>query len=305
MRPAVPRTSITLRVTQSVSIASALAQCGLAAVDAQVLLSHVVGHNRAWLVAHAHDELAVHQAIAFFALAKRRRNGEPVAYLTGIREFWGLPLRVSPAVLIPRPETETLVEVALAHLPADRPCRVLDLGTGCGAVALALARERPDSTVVATDISVAALGLARENAHHLSITNVQWLQSDWYAQLPHDAGVFDVIVSNPPYVNAGDAHMRVGDLRYEPVHALTPGNDGLEALRRIVFDGVTRLQPAGCLAVEHGFDQAAAVRGLFDMAEFRNVRTACDIAGIPRVSYARAAGSSAADAYTAGPAVSS
>lgn len=274
-------------MAQSVSIRSALAQSGLVPVDAQVLLAHVLGCNRAWLIAHADDILSMDHATAFFALAKRRRVGEPVAYLTGVREFWGLPLRISPAVLIPRPETETLVEVALAHLPAREPCRVLDLGTGSGAVALAIAHERPEARVLATDISDAALSVARENAHLLSISNVEWVQSDWYAQLPAAAVDFDLIVSNPPYVEAGDAHMDGGDLRYEPAHALTPGSDGLAAVRRIIFDGVTRLQPLGCLAVEHGYDQADAVRGLFDMAGLRDVRTARDLAGIPRVTYAR------------------
>lgn len=259
-----------------------------------MLLGHVLERNRAWLIAHADDALAPEQADAFFALARRRREGEPVAYLTGAREFWGLSLRVSSAVLIPRPETETLVEVALAHLPKDRATRVLDLGTGSGAVALAIAHERAQAHVVATDVSPDALDIARENARALSIANVQWLRSDWYAQLPRDAEPFDVIVSNPPYVEAGDAHLGEGDVRYEPAHALTPGVDGLLALRRIIAEASSRLREGGCIAVEHGYDQAEAVRGLFVSSGYANVRTARDLAGIERVTYGLRASSEGA-----------
>lgn len=250
-----------------------------------MLLGHVLKRNRAWLIAHADDALSPVETDAFFALARRRRDGEPVAYLTGVREFWGLSLRVSAAVLIPRPETETLVEVALAHLPKDRPTRVLDLGTGSGALALAIAHERPNAHVVATDVSPDALDIARENSRALSIVNVQWLRSDWYAQLPRDHEPFDVIVSNPPYVEAGDAHLGQGDVRYEPAHALTPGVDGLLALRRIIAEASSHLLEGGCLAVEHGYDQAEAARRLFAAAGYGNVRTARDLAGIERVTY--------------------
>jgi len=249
------------------------------------LLSHVLARNRAWLIAHADELLAPEAASAFFALARRRRDGEPVAYLTGVREFWGLPLRVSPAVLIPRHETETLVEVALAHLPSDRATRVLDLGTGSGAVALAIAQERPNATLIATDVSPTALELARENATSLAITNVQWLLSDWYAQLASDAAPFDAIVSNPPYVDAHDPHLAQGDVRYEPAHALTPGIDGLLALHRIIADAAPRLREGGLVAVEHGYDQAEAVRTLFETSGYVGVRTARDLAGIERVTY--------------------
>lgn len=250
-------------------------------------MAHVVGRTRAWLIAHGDDILPPEHAGAFFALAKRRRDGEPVAYLTGTREFWGLSFRVSPAVLIPRPETETLVEVALAFLPKDGAVRVLDLGTGSGAVALAIAHERPKASIVATDVAPAALELARDNAQRLSIGNVAFVSSDWYAQLPAEPAQFDLIVSNPPYVDASDAHMQQGDLRYEPAHALTPGSDALQALKRIVLGARARLKPGGHLAVEHGYDQADAARGLFETAGFADVRTARDLAGIPRVTYGR------------------
>ena len=245
----------------------------------------MLGRNRAWLIAHAEDDLPPDRASAFLGLARRRHDGEPVAYLTGVREFWGLSLRVSPAVLIPRPETETLVEVALAHLPADRETRVLDLGTGSGAVALAIAHERPRAALVATDVSAAALDIARDNARALHIPNVEWLQSDWYAQIASDAEPFDVIVSNPPYVEAHDSHLAQGDVRYEPSHALTPGVDGLLALRRIVAGAAPRLRARGCVAVEHGYDQADAVRALFADAGYDEPRTARDLAGIERVTY--------------------
>src|SRR5581483_10293839 len=211
------------------SIRSAISQSGLVPIDAFVLMAHVLGRNRAWLIAHGDDDLPAEHASAFLALAKRRRDGEPVAYLTGEREFWGLPLRVSPAVLIPRPETETLVEVALALLPSDAPVRVLDLGTGSGAVALAIAHERPNAAIVATDIAQAALDLARSNAERLSLGNITFVRSDWYAELPAAVEPFDLIVSNPPYVDRADEHMQQGDLRYEPEHALTPGADALLA----------------------------------------------------------------------------
>jgi release factor glutamine methyltransferase len=269
----------------AVPIRRALAQSGLVPIDAQVLMGHVLGRNRAWLAAHGDDALAPADAAAFFTLARRRRDGEPIAYLTGVREFWGLPLEVSPAVLIPRPETETLVEVVLARLPADREVRVLDLGTGSGAIALAIAHERPRARVLATDVSADALRIARANAERLRIANVEWVASDWYASLPQAWGdaPFDAIASNPPYVAGGDPHLDEGDVRYEPAGALSPGGDGLDALRAIVDGARSRLARGGVLAVEHGYDQSAAVRELFVAAGFVDIIAARDLAGIPRV----------------------
>jgi release factor glutamine methyltransferase len=272
-------------VTRAGTIRGALEASGLVPLDAQILLAHVVGKDRAWLVAHGADALAREQAVHFFALASRRRAGEPVAYLTGVREFWGLPLAVSPAVLIPRPETEALVELALSYLPPDRDVRVLDLGTGSGAIALALAHERPRARVLATDTSMAALEIARDNAQRLSVVNVEFLCSDWYANLPaaDNRPAFDLIVSNPPYVAARDPHLAEGDVRFEPQPALTPGRGGLEAIGTIVAGARDRLVPGGMLAVEHGYDQAEAVRALFDAAGFAGIVTARDLAGIARV----------------------
>ena len=207
-----------------VTVRRALARTGLVPLDAQVLLAHVLAKERSWLVAHADDPLAAGDAAAFDALAQRRLRGEPVAYLTGVREFWGLPLAVSPAVLIPRPETETLVEVALARLPAERDVRVLDLGTGSGAIALAIAHERPRARVLATDMSMDALAIARGNARRLGIGNAEFAQADWYANLPaawrHLR--FDLIASNPPYVAADDPHLDEGDVRFGRVPRFRP-----------------------------------------------------------------------------------
>jgi len=254
-------------------------------VDAAVLLAHVLGCARTWLVAHDDDPLPRLQADAFFALAKRRRAGEPVAYLTGTREFWGLSLRVTPDVLIPRPETETLVELALEWLPRDGAQRVLDLGTGSGAIALAIAAERPRARVVATDASAAALAVARDNAARLALTNVEFTHADWYDGVP--GGAFDLVVSNPPYVAADDPHLSAGDLRFEPAGALASGVDGLAALRTIVGGAPARLARGGALAVEHGYNQSPAVQDLLREAGFSRITVRRDLAGIPRVAGGR------------------
>jgi release factor glutamine methyltransferase len=268
-----------------VSVRRALAQSGLVPLDAQVLMAHVLGKDRAWLIAHDSDVLARDGMDAFEALAKRRRDGEPIAYLTGIREFWGMPLGVSPAVLIPRPETETLVELTLARLPADRDVRVLDLGTGSGAIALALARERPRAVILATDLSADAIGVARGNAQRLGIANVEFALSDWYADLPpawRDRQC-ELVASNPPYVSVQDPHLAEGDVRFEPAQALASGVDGLAAIRQIVGGAREHLAPGGTLVVEHGFDQSERVRALFAAAGFVEIATGRDLAGIPRV----------------------
>ena len=267
------------------TVRQALAQSGLVPVDAHALLAHAVERDRAWLAAHRDDVLTPAQADAFFALAQRRHAGEPVAYLTGAREFWGLPLRVTPAVLIPRPETETLVELALEWLPRDGAPRVLDLGTGSGAIALAIARERPRARVIATDASAEALAVARGNAGRLDIANVAFAESDWYAGVGD--GPWDLIASNPPYVAARDPHLAEGDLRFEPPAALVAGIDGLDALRTIVAGAPARLAPGGALVVEHGYDQSEAVQRLLQAAGFARIVVRRDLAGIPRVAAGR------------------
>jgi release factor glutamine methyltransferase len=270
-----------------VTVREAVGRSGLAAIDAQVLLAHVLGVDRVWLVAHADDELPPGRCEAFASLVARRREGEPVAYLTGVREFWGLPLVVDPVVLIPRPETEILVDCALAALPRAPRARVLDLGTGSGAIACAIARERPQAEVVATDVSPAALAIAGTNVARLKLANVRLLQSDWYGELPGDAERFDLIASNPPYVAEGDPHLRSGDLRYEPPSALRAGPDGLDALRVVVHGAPARLETGGMLAVEHGFDQGEAVRALMLECGLADVATLNDLAGLERVTHAR------------------
>ena len=268
------------------TVRQALTQAGVAPIDAQVLLAHVLRVDRAWLIAHATDALAHAQVEQFFSLARQRRDGEPVAYLTGWREFWGLSLAVDRSVLIPRPETETLVECALRRLPADRPLRVLDLGTGSGAIALAVAQERSRADVLATDRSAAALVVAGKNADRMKLANVRWLQSDWYAELPAEGARFELIASNPPYIAEGDAHLREGDVRFEPRAALCAGADGLDALRIIIGGARKRLVEGGALVVEHGYDQADAVRDLMVGAGLSSVESLRDLAGIPRVAAA-------------------
>lgn len=282
-------------VGQQITIRAAQIQSGLVPIDARVLLAHVLGADHAWLVGHAQDPLSRLQADTFFALAKRRRDGEPVAYLTGIREFWGLSLAVTPAVLIPRPETEALVETALARLAADRPTRVLDIGTGCGAIALAIARERPLARLMATDLSSAALDVARANAARLGIGNVEFHLSDVYSDISTPsidsvAGRFDLIASNPPYVALGDPHLAEGDLRFEPAAALASGRDGLDILRRIIAGAPSRLVDRGALAVEHGHTQSDVVRALFAAAGLVDIVAVRDLAGVPRVVAGRTSG---------------
>lgn len=253
-----------------------------ARLEAELLLAHALGASRAHLYAWPEGEPDARQRAAFERLVASRERGEPIAYLTGRREFWSLDLAVTPDVLIPRHETELLVERALARIPRDRPVRIADLGTGSGAVALALARERPLAHVTATDSSTAALDVARGNAERLAIGNVAFAAGDWYAAVG-DAR-FDVIVSNPPYIAAGDAHLAAGDLRFEPMPALASGADGLGAIRRIVADAPAHLADEGALLLEHGFDQAVRVRALFDAAGFESIASIRDEGGHERVT---------------------
>jgi release factor glutamine methyltransferase len=253
--------------------------------DADILLAHLLGKPRSWLIAHADDALDASVAARFEALLKRREQGEPVAYLTGHRGFWTLELEVTPATLIPRPETELLVELALARLAQDASPRVVDLGTGSGAIALAIARECPHARVLATDASIAALEVARRNAEGNRIPNVSFAQSDWFAALAGER--FELIVSNPPYVRADDPHLERGDLRFEPASALVSGRDGLDDIRRIVEGARSHLAKDGWLLFEHGWDQGAATRGLLEAAGYREVFTAQDLEQRDRVSGGR------------------
>lgn len=265
-------------------LAAATARLGERA-DAELLLLHVLRQPRSWLFAHADDVPRMDVQTAFSALLERRAAGEPVAYLTGRRGFWSLDLEVTPATLIPRPETELLVELALQRLPPDAACRVADLGTGSGAIALAIASERPHAHVVATDASAEALAVAQRNAQRHAIGNVAFVHGDWLAPLAGQR--FDLIVSNPPYVEAADPHLAQGDLRFEPAAALVSGADGLDAIRRIVRDARTHLEPGGWLLFEHGWNQGVAVRALLADAGYTGIFTAQDLEQRDRVSGSR------------------
>lgn len=254
-------------------------------LEAEVLLTHALGKPRSWLIAHAGDALDEAQLRAYDALVQRRRLGEPVAYLTGRRGFWSLELEVTPATLIPRPETELLVELALERLPKAQRARVADLGTGSGAIALAIARERPSAQVTATDASADALAVAQRNASSHRIANVAFAQGDWLAPLAQQR--FDVIVSNPPYIEAHDPHLAQGDLRFEPASALASGEDGLDDIRRIVSQARRHLLPGGWLLLEHGWNQGEAVRTLLEGAGYADVFTAKDLEQRDRVSGGR------------------
>jgi release factor glutamine methyltransferase len=266
-------------------VSPVLTASGLVPLEAKILLAHVLGCDRAWLTAHGDAVLSPEQASAFEALARRRRRGEPVAYLTGRREFYGLEIEVTPEVLIPRPETEALVEEALAAIPPGAPARVLDLGCGSGAVALAIAHERPRASVLGADVAPAAVELARRNVRRLALANAAFVVSDWFAAIPRER--FAVIVANPPYVAEADAHLDEGDLRFEPRLALTPGADALAAIRGIVAAAPAYLAAGGLLALEHGFDQADAAQTLLRAAGLRDVRSVRDLAGIQRVTSGR------------------
>ena len=262
-------------------IGQALAACGLDPREARLLLSEATGFSEASVLAHAERDVPPQAEAMFADWAARRRAGEPVAYLLGRREFYGLPLTVSPAVLIPRPETELLVELALAHLAEDEAASALDLGTGSGAVALALKQHRPRARIVATEASEAALEVAQRNAMRLGLA-VELHHGRWFEPLADER--FDVVVSNPPYIAEGDPHLAQGDLRFEPRDALAAGADGLAALRTIAAGAAAHLQPAGWLLLEHGQGQDGAVRELLMQAGFEGPASWPDLAGIARVT---------------------
>jgi len=252
-------------------------------LEAEVLLTHITGKDRAHFLAWPERMLEDSLIERFHSLCQRRCRGEPVAYLTGQREFWSRPFRVSPAVLIPRPETELLVETALSLCRVERP-RILDLGTGSGALAITLALELAGSPVVAVDSSAAALACAAANAENLGASSLRLVRSDWFAELGGE-GRFDLIVANPPYVASGDPHLEQGDLRFEPAAALVAGADGLQALRTIIARAPGFLAEDGWLAVEHGYRQGAAVAGLMEASGYRRIATRCDLLGNERVTF--------------------
>jgi release factor glutamine methyltransferase len=287
-----------------------------AKLEAQLLLQYALHVNRAWLISHQDDALQASIHGAYRAMLERRLNGEPIAYILGYREFYGLKLKVTPDTLIPRADTETLVEAALAQIPqniisspsfprrresnlnlnqelnlnqkmdsrlrGNDELRVLDLGTGTGAIALAIAKHRPSTQVTALDASQAALNIAIENAQTLKITNVKFVLSDWFSAIQQDK--FDIIVSNPPYIEAADTHLKQGDLRFEPLSALASGADGMDAIRHIIDACLVYLKPQGWLMLEHGYNQAELVAGLMAKVGFHDIETVNDLAGNPRVT---------------------
>ncbi|MFA7386909.1 MAG: peptide chain release factor N(5)-glutamine methyltransferase [Thiohalobacteraceae bacterium] len=267
------------------SAAATLALHPSARLDAELLLARALGQPRSYLFAWPERTLTEAQAQQFAALAARRAAGEPMAHILGQREFWSLDLEVTPDTLIPRPETELLVERALSRIPTDAQWDVADLGTGTGAIALAVASERPSCRIVACDESAAALAVAEHNARGLALRNLSFHHGSWYTPFARES--FDIILSNPPYIRAGDPHLGVGDVRFEPQSALVAGADGLDDLRSIIADAPDHLRPGGYLLVEHGFDQGAAVAELFTGAGFDAVTTTCDLSGQPRVTEGR------------------
>ncbi len=250
--------------------------------ESQLLLQSVLKVNRAWLIAHENDALQANNHADFQALLTRRLAGEPIAYILGSREFYGLNLTVTPDTLIPRPDTETLVEAALYKIALSAPVAVLDLGTGTGAIALAIAKNRPQTNIIAVDASKVALEIAKQNAENLSIDNVQFILSQWFDALNDKR--FDVIVSNPPYIETGDSHLTQGDLRFEPLSALASGIDGLDDIRQIIADCLIYLKPQGWLMLEHGYHQAESVADLMAEIGLVNVTTLKDLGDNYRVT---------------------
>ncbi len=257
---------------------------GTTKFEAQLLLQHLLNVNRAWLIAHQLDNLQDELYKTFETLLNRRLNGEPIAYILGYREFYGLHLKVTSDTLIPRPDTETLVEAALAKIAINSDCCVLDLGTGSGAIALAIANNRPQATVVGVDASQAALTIAIDNAINLTIENVQFTLSNWFSALNNQT--FDVIVSNPPYIKQADAHLKQGDLRFEPISALASGEDGFDDIRHIVNHSPKYLKNNGWLMLEHGYDQADYVAELLLKNGFNQISHIKDLGDNLRVTIA-------------------
>ncbi|TPQ29204.1 peptide chain release factor N(5)-glutamine methyltransferase [Methylomonas koyamae] len=265
------------------SAAAALADSSeTAQLDAEVLLCHCLDKPRAFLRAWPERSPDAEQTSKFHRLLEQRRQGVPVAYLTGHREFWSREFLVGPEVLIPRPDTELLVELSLDLLPSDRPCRVIDLGTGSGILAITLAVERPLAHVVGLDINRAALETAQRNAGRLQVANVNFAVSNWFADIAESD--FDLVVSNPPYIAADDPHLRQGDVRFEPANALVSAENGLKDIRLIAEQARSRLKPHGQLLLEHGYNQATAVQTILTALGYRHVATHHDLANNPRVT---------------------
>lgn len=259
-----------------------------ARIEARALAVHAWGIKTSWLLAHDTDPMSVSKITRFETLLVRRLKGEPIAYILGEREFFGLNFIVTPDVLIPRPETEVLVQAALEHIRPDVAFRVLDLGTGSGAIAAALARQRPSANFIAVDISTNALALAKANAEGLGITNMSFIVSDWYDNL--GGHTFDIVVSNPPYIEVADPHLSRGDACFEPLSARESGSTGLEDLKMVITGAPAHLTPEGWLLVEHGWNQGVACRKLFAKNNFCEINTLRDLASHERVTLGQYSG---------------
>lgn len=269
---------------QPLTISQALATAcrDIDRIDARLLLQYVLNAGHAFLLTYPDRILTAQQLEAFLHLVQRRIDGAPVAYLTGERDFYDLTFKVSEAVLIPRPETELLIELALQLIPSGRSCRILDLGTGSGAIAITLAKHRPQCEVTAVDLSPAAIAVAQWNARNLQMHNLNFVTGSWFDELSGEK--FDLIVSNPPYVADTDPHLQQGDLRFEPSMALSAGDNGLSCIHHIIDEAPDHLVSSGWLLLEHGYDQAAACRQLLQEKDFSNICSHPDLAGIMRVS---------------------
>jgi len=251
-------------------------------LDAEVLLCHCLDKNRSFIRAWPEHPLTDQQAAAFLALIDQRQQGVPVAYLTGQREFWSRSFKVNPDVLIPRPDSELLIELSLDLLPANQANKIIDLGTGSGILAITLAAERPASQVIACDLSVAALRTAQDNADQLKIPNVRFLASNWFSAITERD--FDLVISNPPYIDQHDPHLQQGDVRFEPDSALISPENGLQDIRLLADQARQHLKLGGYLLIEHGYDQQTAVQALFKRFNYQQITTHLDYAGNPRVT---------------------
>lgn len=254
-----------------------------ALLDAEVLLCLALNKQRSHLRAWPDKQLQPEQLTAFRALLEQRQKGAPIAYITGNREFWSRDFHVSPDVLIPRPDTERLIELSLKLIPADEPFKIIDLGTGSGIIAITLAAERPHAQITATDVSVAALRIAQINADKYHINNVQFYQSNWYSGVPDTK--FNLIISNPPYIAEDDSHLQQGDVRFEPQSALCAAEQGLGDIKIIATLARNHLEQDGHLLIEHGYDQQQQVQALFKNLHYDKVQTYKDLSGQPRVTY--------------------
>lgn len=258
-----------------------------AALDAEILLCQVLNKNRSYLRAWPEKNLTQDQHEQFENLLQQRAQGKPIAHLTGFKEFWSRDFKTTPDVLIPRPDTELLIELALELIPTNQACKLLDLGTGSGVIAITLAAERPNCSIVACDQSEKALVIAQENARSHQIKNVQFFLSDWYDQIPNNK--FDLILSNPPYIAADDPHLQQGDVRFDPDCALIAEQQGLKDIIRIADQARQYLISKGHLLIEHGYDQQQQVQEIFQRFAYQNIQTYTDLAGQPRASYGQLA----------------